>query len=184
MGPIILLDKSIFQSLSHDEVGFLFKHYTVCIPPVLILEIMGDISKPPREEYFKLNDAQWLAQKVEGSDSGIPVNCRKMLTASLLGNPIPMTGQIPLDTGVRVPDSKGGYGVVFEEPYARKLLRKWAAGTFTDKDHETSNILRETIQTFDLEGFKNNHPPVEDEMNSLPGLKAGVLNQQEKRINN
>lgn len=174
MGPIILLDKSIFQSLSHDEVGFLFKHYTVCIPPVLILEIMGDISKPPREEHFRFNDAQWLAQKVEGTDSGIPADCRKMLAASLLGNPIPMTGQIPVDTGVRVPDSRGGHGVIIEEPYARKLLRKWATGTFTDEERGASSNIRETIQTIDLEGFKQKNPPIQDEMKKAKSIEEVI----------
>jgi hypothetical protein len=43
MGPIVILDKSAFQSLSHEELGFLNKHYTVNIPPVLILDMFADL---------------------------------------------------------------------------------------------------------------------------------------------
>lgn len=167
MGPIILLDKSTFQSLSHDQVGFLFKHYMVCIPPVLIMEIMGDISKPPRPGNFKQNDAQWLAQKIEAGDSGISASCREMVAAALLGQSIPMTGQIPMDTGVRVPNPGGGYGVIFEEHPARKALRNWAAGNFSDFDRNASQSLRETIHSFDLENFKKRNPPIAEEVKRI-----------------
>ncbi len=48
MGPIVLLDKSVLQCLSDDEIGFLGKHYSPMMPPVLLFEILrerGDVSK-------------------------------------------------------------------------------------------------------------------------------------------
>ena len=43
MGPQTIFDKSFIQSLNFDESTFLWKHYYVVIPPVLIIEILADL---------------------------------------------------------------------------------------------------------------------------------------------
>ncbi len=54
MGPITLLDKSILQQISaqkgSDELDALFRHYMIVVPPVLVMEILGDLTKPMQEE--------------------------------------------------------------------------------------------------------------------------------------
>ena len=50
MGPIIILDKSVLQSLSFEEIKFLRRHYLVNIVPVLVIEILGNLKKYADDE--------------------------------------------------------------------------------------------------------------------------------------
>lgn len=45
----LVLDKSAFQSLSYAELYRLCQYYKVAIPPILVTEILGDLSKEAKE---------------------------------------------------------------------------------------------------------------------------------------
>lgn len=45
MGPITILDKSVLQSFSYDEIFTLNRHYYLNITPILIIEILADLKK-------------------------------------------------------------------------------------------------------------------------------------------
>ena len=45
MGPIVILDKSTFQSLSYREHIFLDKYFYENNTPILCMELLGDLSK-------------------------------------------------------------------------------------------------------------------------------------------
>lgn len=45
MGPLVLIDKSFLENLSYKEVIFLQKHYSVIITPILLKELLVDLSK-------------------------------------------------------------------------------------------------------------------------------------------
>lgn len=45
MGPILILDKSTFQSLGYEEHLELKKHFMENLTPILAMEIVADLAK-------------------------------------------------------------------------------------------------------------------------------------------
>jgi hypothetical protein len=42
VGPTIICDKSSLQALSKDELSVLRKYYSLNVPPILLVEILGE----------------------------------------------------------------------------------------------------------------------------------------------
>ena len=53
---MLLLDKSSLQRLSHGELLRVGAHYMVMAPPVLFLELLGDLSKGAAKELGMTKD--------------------------------------------------------------------------------------------------------------------------------
>jgi hypothetical protein len=148
MGPIILLDKSALQSLSDDEIGFLGKHYSPMMPPILLFEILGDLSKY-KGEAIKFE----IARKISSGDFKINANHRTICLASLLGEKIEMRGVPLISGGVQLKTEKGEKGIFFDEPPEWKLVRKWQQGKYTLVDRVISGVWRRISKEFDMEGY-------------------------------
>ncbi len=154
MGPILLLDKSSLQKLSKDEIWKLFKHYTLVISPILILEILADLSKKGLDADRATKFVSSLADKLCPGDCNISSNFRNMAVGSLMGYSVPMTGQIVLDGGDIIEDEKGEKGVFFDEAPEWKYIRKWQRGDFTVDDVGFAKKWRSRISLFDLEAHR------------------------------
>ena len=90
MGPILILDKSTLQSLSDDELIFLNKYFILNIPPVLVIEIWGDLAKPDKQGSISRDQVQRLSQKVYRGSSAINAHFSQCLIGSLLGKRVPI----------------------------------------------------------------------------------------------
>lgn len=148
MGPIILLDKSALQCLSDDEIGFLGKHYSPMLPPVLLFEILGDLTKYKGQE-IKFE----IAQKISSGDFQINANHRTICLASLLGEKIEMRGVPVVSGGVQLETEKGEKGIFVDEPPEWKLVRKWQEGKYTLVDRVISGVWRNISKEFDMEAY-------------------------------
>ena len=148
MGPIVLLDKSALQCLSDDEIGFLGKHYSPMMPPVLLFEILGDLSKYKGQE-IKFE----IAKKISSGDFQINANHRTICLASLLGEKIEMRGVPVVSGGVQLETSKGEKGIFFDEPAEWKLIRKWQEGKYNLVDRVISGVWRKISKEFDMESY-------------------------------
>ena len=148
MGPIVLLDKSVLQCLSDDEIGFLGKHYSPMMPPVLLFEILGDLSKYKGQE-IKFE----IAKKISSGDYKINANYRTICLASLLGEKIEMRGVPVVSGGIQLETSKGEKGIFFDEPAEWKLVRKWQQGKYTLVDRVISGVWRKISKEFDMESY-------------------------------
>lgn len=170
MGPILILDKSVFQSLSHRELLFLRKHFMENLTPILILEILGDLSKEmkgasPDEKVSA------LAKKFGGSGNPVNDNFRNLLANELLGAPVTMgKGQIVIRDARRVPASAGGYGIIIDlSPYNLAILR-WADREFTEEERKFSEYWRLATRSLSAVGFRdqlNKHHVIIPEARSL-----------------
>lgn len=148
MGPIVLLDKSALQCLSDDEIGFLGKHYSPMMPPVLLFEILGDLSKYKGQE-IKFE----IAKKISSGDFKINANHRTICLASLLGEKIEMRGVPVIPGGVQLETEKGEKGIFFDESPEWKLVRKWQQGKYTLVDRVISGVWRKISKEFDMEAY-------------------------------
>ncbi|MGD0016077.1 MAG: hypothetical protein ABSC38_00950, partial [Verrucomicrobiia bacterium] len=123
MGPIVILDKSAFQSLSHEELGFLNKHYTVNIPPILILDMFADLKQNVADLASCQEQIAGLAEKLSLWEALLNVHYRTLCMASLLGHEVAVTG-MPVIGGCRVVRAKdGGEDICFDETNERKAIR-------------------------------------------------------------
>jgi len=155
MGPNILLDKSALQSLSQREIYKLAKHYNFVSCPVLLIEILGDLKKGQTSDGFSTSEVQQLAQKL--LSGGYPcADYHQLVRASLLGYPVPMTGQVPMAGGR--PVKRGGErGIVFDVSPENRAILRWRKGEFSEAEKELAGHWREATRALDLEAFQRQY---------------------------
>jgi hypothetical protein len=155
MGPMILLDKSAMQSLSAKESRFLSKHFSVVIPPVLITEILADLSKTKTRKLPPAMEVMVLSRKLPSMDSHISVHYRQICIGSLLGlQEPPMDGRPVVGGGVPLKTKDGKTGLFFEEPEEWKLIRNWQRGAFSAQDMAYAQRWRQMTDALDLDRQK------------------------------
>lgn len=155
MGPITLIDKSTIQALSFDEVLYLDRYYSIVIPPILMRELHSTLAKNPEPDKDWHKVLSILAAKVDSPfNSYIPPHAITMARENLLGQDVPMTGQIPLVGGRTLRARDGTYGVVFEEPAEKSMLRQWKKGEFSELDKKHARKIREMDHAINLSSLQ------------------------------
>lgn len=160
MGPIIILDKSTLQSLSFLEIDFLFRYYLLNITPVLVAEIMGDLSKPRTDGQTDKTRVIQLASKLPQVTSGINFHFRDLILNSLMGDEPPMDGRIPIYGGSPVRDANGALGGVIPETPEEKAIQRWRRGSFSAAEEEEGEYWRTSTRQFDYTGIQEAFRPL------------------------
>lgn len=153
MGPIIILDKSAFQSLSAREHIFLDIHFMENLTPILGLEILGDLRKEGQGSRTAEEIVTVLAGKFGGSGPATNVDYRTLCVNSLLGNHFPLDGRIVPQSArvVRSPD--GSRGIFIDlSPFNQAILR-WSNGQFTEFERELAGHWRQVTRNLDYDSF-------------------------------
>jgi len=128
MGPIIILDKSAFQSLSKREHLFLHIHFMENLTPILGIELLGDLRKEGRGSKTAEQMVTELAEKFGGSGPATNVDYRALCVNCLLGNHVPLNGRIVPQGGRAVRSRDGSRGFIVDlSPLTQAILR-WADG--------------------------------------------------------
>lgn len=152
--PVIITDKSAIESLSPDEARFLFKHLFVNIPPILLTEVLADLSKLRKGEDSPAVRVIALANKSRDIDSLVNLNYRAICTNSLLGSNFPMDGRCIASNPSRTVTSKQGTGIVIDESQYEKDLLRWQFGDFSDEEKQSAYMWREMTKKLDLNRYK------------------------------
>lgn len=151
MGPNILLDKSVLHGLSDDELWTLVKHYRLVLPPVVILEVIGDLAKRGDSPESTAGKVAVLASKLKSMDSAVTMNHTALGAASLFGHRVDMNGfTIARPDGRRVRGANGSSGILFDEDPVWESIRRWENGNFTPTDAEAAREWRDGIARIDL----------------------------------
>jgi hypothetical protein len=125
MGPTIILDKSALQRLSHDELRRLSCHYIVVAPPVLIYELLGDLSKDQARPEKSEGLVIFLSRNLRVAMPKVCADTRGMVLGNLLGYPVPLDGRIPISRGVPVVDREGKRGWAIDEAPEMEAAFRW-----------------------------------------------------------
>jgi len=168
MGPIIILDKSALQSLSFDEIITLHKYYLLNIPPVLTIEILGDLKKPTKNSLSQEKVVE-LANKLLPFNSAINVHYKDSIAASLLGYPVNMDGRPAIGGGRSILTKEGEKGIIFEETPEEEALLRWRDGKFTEAENILAERWRESTRGVNLEVFKKH---LKDVYNAIPKFSS------------
>lgn len=154
MGPTIILDKSALQALSQSEINFLFKHYYVVVPPILPVEILGDLEKTKGIRHLSKDEVTQLSKKLLSMDSVINGNYKALSIAPLLGYDIPMIGQAVVTGGVSLETRNGKKIDYLDQTTETGLLIKWQSGVFSDVEEEFAKQWRDKTKALNLEDYK------------------------------
>lgn len=138
MGPITIFDKSAFQALSAREHVVVFKHLYPNITPVLVYEVLGDLTKDVAAGKRPADAVATLARKFGGSGGPVNAPYRELARVDLLGGVVPMTGQILPDNFFQ--SSSGG--VIIDLSPLNEAILRWSQGQFTQSEAEISAYWR------------------------------------------
>ena len=145
----IIIDKSTFQSLSYLELLRLNSYYKHNVAPVLVMEILGDLSKEttdgkpsPKSRVIEFATKLFPMQVVVSS------HYRSLVKGELTGQPVSFDGRPHLDVEKAVVAEDGKKGFVIKQTDEEKAIYKWKAGKFSEADAELSHRWR-TITTQD-----------------------------------
>jgi hypothetical protein len=153
IGPLMILDKSFIQMLKPAEIDELSLHFMFVGTPTLVREIIADLKKeggPALPEDM----VRALARKMGRAHGVQPANFRDMALSNLFGSPIPMFGQVPVDS--RAPGvTASGEMLLIDSTSEQRMWERWAEGRFAVDDEEAATAWRESIQRIDLRAVGN-----------------------------
>ena len=149
MGPNTILDKSSFQGLSAREHVFASKHLNSNTTPVLVYEILGDLSKKAAAGSRPSAEVKLLAKKFGGSGGMINASYLILAREDMLGATVPMTGQIIPDNAV----TTDRMTMVDLSPLNYSIMR-WASGTFSESEKELSTLWRTHARSLGYSGLE------------------------------
>ncbi len=128
----IILDKSVVRGLHNDEVDSLDRYFFQIIPPILMNEILADLTKVADDE----EAAKILAKNSYriGGNRGLTTDYKFLLQCSLFGSEGPMDGW-PVPVGEKVVETTDGkVGVIVETPDEDEMIMRWERQEFTGEE--------------------------------------------------
>jgi hypothetical protein len=112
MGPVLICDKSTLQALSPDELSALRRYYSLNIPPVLLIEILGDLKKDKDADVAR-REVRMLADKILPACSSVNADFRVLIKGEFDGHKIEMQGRPVLIGAKEISNPNGKKGMIF-----------------------------------------------------------------------
>lgn len=149
MGPITLFDKSFLQSLSLDESVWFDHFFLTNVCPFFYVETLADLGKSGKRKRKSDDEVHIIAEKFPDMSSGPCALHTDLSLDSLLGYDVPMTGQIPLDTG-RLVSFNGKLNVIAEESPVAIAFSRWQNGEFDFVERKFAKQWRNQLSQINL----------------------------------
>jgi hypothetical protein len=148
VGPITLFDKSFLQSLSLDESIWFAHFFAPVVCPLFYVETLADLEKV-RKGRTAEQEVRIIADKFPEQSAYPCMHHAELVTASLLGWPVPMNGQIPRGGG-RIVQLDGKTGVIYEKSKEEEAFSRWQRGRFLDVERGMAKHWRRALKANDL----------------------------------
>lgn len=155
MGPSLLFDKSAIQSLGQQSLSEVNRYFYTTVPPVLLMEILADLSLAPNDLETSRAKVRELAHKVLPSDSMSTVHYQCLCTHNLLGEYIPMDHRPVVFPGKPVVAKDGTKGVFIDVQPEEEAVLRWQSGLFNEEDVMFAIQWRENAKGTNLEELRN-----------------------------
>lgn len=144
MGPITLFDKSFLQSLSVDESVWFDHFFLTNVCPLFYVETMADLEKSPQKGRAAEDEVRIIADKFPEMHGMPCAHHTELCTTNLLGQEVPMTGQIPL-AGAQLVKTDGKSGAVFEPSPEAEAFSRWQKGEFLEVERLYAKAWRSLL---------------------------------------
>ena len=158
----IILDKSTFQGLNYNDIIEMHRYYDVNITPLLVSEILGDLSKEEKEGRMKpKEEVVNLAKKMFPYNSHVNMHYMRIIENSLVGKK-DSTGNRPfLMADKSISGTKKG--LYFVETEEEKSIKRWKLGNFSNLEEIISSHWRlETNNNERIKEFKEHFEYLSD----------------------
>lgn len=156
MAPPIVLDKSSFQGLNYNDIIELHRYYNVNVTPLLVNEILGDLSKEEKEGKKSPKDEVInLAKKMFPYNSYLNMGYEILVEKSLLGEFVENDNR-PFLAAEKSILTQGKKGLLFKETKEEIAIKRWKEGKFDSIEEIISTVWRnESTQDDVINEFKN-----------------------------
>lgn len=151
LGPTVLFDKSFIQSLSLDESVWFDYFFVSNICPIFYAETLADLSKDFKNNRTPEGAVSAIAAKVPQMRGGPCVHHQTLCFQNLIGNTVPLTGQIPMSGGYPVRD-RDGIGIIFKQSPESRAFHRWQRGQFRELEREFAADWRAELCFTNLKG--------------------------------
>ncbi len=153
MGPTLIFDKSLLQSLSVDESVFVQQFFIVNVTPIFYVETLGDLDLGQHKGGRPITDIiSALAAKVS-STAHPNAHHQRIILGNLLGQKAEMDGRTIVFGGITKIDPEGKIGVHFDQTPEQIALNRWHKGDYSSIEREFSKAWRQTLSNISFEGM-------------------------------
>lgn len=152
LGPIIIFDKSILQSLSVDESCWLDNFFLSNITPLFYVETLADLEK---EGYGSLTPQQVVGDLALKTPGGAypNVHYHTLVTHDLLGNKIEMSNRPIINGGETRLSPEGKVGVHFKQFPEVEALQRWQKSMFLEIERDFARQWREMLSNLNFDSM-------------------------------
>lgn len=149
-GPITLFDKSFLQSLSIDESVWFDHFFVTNVCPLFFAETLADLEKAIRSGRTPEDEVGLIAARFPELHGSPNTHHVTLAISNLMGQSVPMTGQIPLSGG-RAVKTDGRTGVAFGLSPEAEAFSRWSRGEFMEVERRFAKDWRENLKSLELE---------------------------------
>lgn len=148
-----MLDKSSLQSLSHDELDLVRRYFFLVVPPVLLVEILGDLKREsPKKAHPSVVG---LARRiVPGASLPILNGFQELISAEIGGVRIQMDYRPTILGGRSIMAESGERGRVLDVQPEAQILMKWQQGRFEEAEEILAERYRKTLRSMNVEALR------------------------------
>lgn len=142
-GLRITLDKSAIYGLQNEEVDSLDRYFSQVVPPILIDEILADLTKETDSRIpYKIAAHTY---RVSGNHV-LTLDYRVRLINSLLRKEVPMDGRFLPSRGTVIRTTTGSLATIVETPLEDEILARWERCEFTDEERGRAKRFRQRME--------------------------------------
>lgn len=150
MGPTALFDKSFLQSLHIDESVWFDQFFSANICPLFYVETLADLEKTNLSQGRTAERLVSIIAEKTPEVSGAPnVHHQQLCISELMGQRVPMTGQIPI-AGGRSVNHEGRRGAVFHASSESLAFSRWQQGKFEEVERLHAREWRAMLASLNL----------------------------------
>lgn len=151
LGPTIIFDKSLLQSLSEDESVWLDAFYHSIITPLFYIETLADLEKKMSSR-LPGDIVRIIANKVPEMGSSPNTHHRELCIGNLLGFEVSLSRRPVLSGGKSyLLDNK--LGIIYDEHPEIQAFQRWQKQEFLEIEREIASLWRQSLAEFNHDYF-------------------------------
>lgn len=153
MGPIIIFDKSLIQSLSLDESVWLDNYFLNNVVPLFYVETLADLSLGKGNDGRPIETIiSELAEKTPSN--GVPnVHHQRLIIGDLLGHRVEMSGRPVITGSIPKIAPDGTIGFHYSEPPEALALKRWQNKEYLAVEKEFANDWRKALVDLNFDHY-------------------------------
>lgn len=124
------------------------------LSPIFLRELLSTLAKEPEKGQDWEKTLSILATRANTYNSYVIPEADELARSSLLGNELPLDGRVPMAGGKTFRGRDGKFGVFYDEPKEKKVLRDWASGKFNEYYKKSAEEIRKYHKENDLSRYQ------------------------------